>query len=66
MTVDQVIAYYKTGAAAARALGLTRAIVSLWKSRGIPLSRQMHLEAVTEGALKAGRAPKRKRNGKHG
>lgn len=53
MTVGQVIKYFGTGAEAARKLGMTRAIVTIWRTRGIPYSRQLHIEKITGGKLKA-------------
>ena len=38
----------------ARALGISKAYVSIWKKKGeLPMLRQCQLEVVTNGALKA-------------
>jgi hypothetical protein len=52
MTFDEVMAHYRTPAATARALGITRAAVCQWQGKRIPLLRQMQLEVLTAGALK--------------
>ena len=53
MTAHQLIRHFKTGAEAARKLGMTRAAIALWKENGIPFSRQLQIEMLTGGELKA-------------
>ena len=54
MNPQELIAHFGTQAAAARALGLTWAAIYLWQKRGsIPYLRQLQIEQVTAGALKA-------------
>ena len=54
MTPNQVIKYYGSISAAARALQLTRQAVSYWKARGkIPKHVQSTIEIRTQGVLKA-------------
>ena len=52
MTKDEVIRYYGTQTAVALALGdVTQSTVSGWKA--VPALRQLQIEALTGGALKA-------------
>jgi hypothetical protein len=53
MTYEDVIAHYRTQVAAADALGIYQSNVSDWKRNGVPPLRQLELEALTGGALKA-------------
>ncbi len=53
MTYDDVIEHFGTQAKAADALGLTQSSISDWKRVGITNLRQLHIEAVTKGRLKA-------------
>jgi hypothetical protein len=54
MTTDQLIAHYGTQAKAAKALGLTWAAVYVWRRRdAIPYLRQLQIQEITGGALKA-------------
>ena len=56
MTVDQVTKFYKSQAAAAEVLGLTRPIISIYKSKGgIPFDHQCTFEKASKGKLKARR-----------
>lgn len=55
MTYDQLIAYYGSQAAAARALGLKPPSVQEWKEKGIPEPRQAQYELDSNGELKAER-----------
>lgn len=55
MTYDQLIEFFKTQAAAARALNIKQPSISAWRIKGIPKIRQYHIENVTGGALKAER-----------
>ena len=52
MTKDQAIQHFGLQQKLAEALGMTQGSVSLWKDSPPPL-RQLQLEAVTAGALKA-------------
>lgn len=53
MTYDDVIKFFGTQSAAAAALGLHQSSISDWKRDGITNLRQLHIEAVTKGKLKA-------------
>ena len=56
MTYKQVIRYFKTQVAVAAALGTTQPTIANWKSRDrVPPLRQLQLEGITKGALKADR-----------
>ena len=52
MTKDEAIAAFGTQAALADALGITQGSVSLWPDK-VPVLRQLQLEALTQGRLKA-------------
>lgn len=52
MTKTQAIEYYGSASSLARALKVTRQSISSW-SEEIPLLRQMQLEKLTRGRLKA-------------
>jgi hypothetical protein len=56
MTKDQAIRYFRTQAGLCRALGIRPASVSEWKH--VPALRQLQLEIITNGKLKADRAIK--------
>ena len=53
MTYTQVVKYFGGQAAAARALGIKPPSISQWKKSGITKLRQLHIERVTKGALRA-------------
>lgn len=64
MTYDQLIEHYGTQKAAGEALGafgadeaVKQSSVAEWKEKGIPAPRQAQYEILTEGKLKAERAP---------
>lgn len=64
MSYDDLIAYFKTQKAAGEALGafgpneaVKQSSVAEWKEKGIPAPRQAQFEIITEGRLKADRAP---------
>ena len=53
MTKDEALAHFNGNQSAlARALGVDQSTVNKWK--GLPALRQLQLEAITEGRLKAG------------
>ena len=52
MTKDQAIQHFGTQAKLADALGMTQGSVSLWKEYP-PELRQLQIESITAGALKA-------------
>jgi hypothetical protein len=55
MIYDDLISHFRTQVAAAEALGVFQSTVSDWKARGaIPPLRQLQVEALTAGKLKAG------------
>lgn len=54
MTYDELIAYYRTPAAAAAARGIDRQRVHGWKGRDrIPTDDQIEYEVLTRGGLRA-------------
>lgn len=54
MTYNQLIKYFKTQVAIAAALGTTQPTVANWKARNrVPPLRQLQLEGITGGTLKA-------------
>lgn len=53
MTYDDLIRHFGTQTRAAEALGLAQPSVSEWQQRGIPFLRQLHIEKLTKGRLKA-------------
>lgn len=55
MTYADLLREYGSFSDVARELGLTRAAVSVWRKRGVPLSRQFELEVRTKGRLRAAR-----------
>lgn len=59
MTFDQVIKHFGTQAEAARVLKLSRQSINLWKSHGVPCTRQLQIEHITDGAIKASPAAKK-------
>lgn len=57
MTFDDVKTHFRGAAKLAKALGMERQSVYRWKVVGIPLLRQLEIEHMTEGALKADELP---------
>lgn len=55
MTYNQLIEYYGSQAAAARAIGVKPPSVAEWKEGGVPLPRQAQYELDSGGKLKADR-----------
>jgi transposase len=55
MNVDDLVAHYKSQSRAAQKLGLSRATVSIWRRRGIPLGQQALIQIATRGRLRADR-----------
>ena len=53
MNYENVRSYFGSDAAAGKRLGLSRQAVHKWKSTGIDPMRQLYIERVTQGALKA-------------
>jgi hypothetical protein len=53
MTFGQLVDYYGSQSAAARALGIEPPSVNEWKDKGIPEVRQLQLHKLTKGVLKA-------------
>lgn len=49
--------HFKTQAAIARALKVTRQAVAQWEENGIPIGRQYQIEVLTNGELQADRQP---------
>lgn len=53
MKTQTAIDYYKTKAALAKALGLTRGAITHWSNDGfVPMGRAYQLQLITGGALK--------------
>lgn len=52
MDMKQVVTYFGSQAAAARALGIRQASVSEW-TRRVPPLRQLQIERITQGRLRA-------------
>lgn len=55
MNVKQLAKKFGNQTKAAKYLGVRRATVSVWKTRGIPLIRQFEIERMTKGKLRADR-----------
>lgn len=58
MTYDQVVKHFGSEAEAARVLLVPQTTINAWSQNGIPLWRQLNIEAATDGKLRAA-----KRNG---
>lgn len=61
MTYDDLIQHFKTQRAVAETLGLTQPSISDWKERGVPHLRQIQIETITRGKLRADPEAKRPR-----
>ena len=57
MDYQSVIKHFGGATAAARAINISRAAVHLWNGGRIPLDRQIQIEEVTNGALRADLSP---------
>lgn len=55
MNAQDIITHFGTASMASKKLGVTRAAISIWKRRGIPLGRQALIQLQTRGRLKADR-----------
>ena len=53
MTHEDLIAFYGSQTAVARAAGISSASVSQWKTDGVPESRQLEFQKLTKGKCKA-------------
>jgi DNA-binding transcriptional regulator YdaS (Cro superfamily) len=53
MSYDELVRHYGSMSEAARAIGLSRQTVHQWKRAGIPPVRQIQIEELTRGALRA-------------
>jgi hypothetical protein len=53
MTFAQVIEYFGTQVAVARALHMTQGAISPWQHSGIPSIRQIQIQTITGGKLLA-------------
>ena len=60
MTYEQLLDFFGSQSKAADAIDVNQSSVSLWKDAGIPPLRQLHIERITFGKLKADEV-KRKR-----
>ena len=54
MKKQQVLDYFGGGSAAAKALGIAPPSVTMWKDDQIPELRQLQIERLTGGKLRAG------------
>jgi DNA-binding transcriptional regulator YdaS (Cro superfamily) len=52
MDINAVIKWAGGAAKLAESLGVTRQVVYLWKTRGIPVRRQYEIERLSKGAFK--------------
>lgn len=59
MIYAEVIKHFGSQAAAAKALGIKQPSVAYWKTNGIPYLRQLQIEKLTHGRLKAAEAEHR-------
>jgi len=50
---NKIISHFGSHANLARALGVTRVAVSLWRTDGIPPQRAIQIERLTGGKFKA-------------
>lgn len=50
---NEIISHFGSHANLARALGVTRVAVTLWRTDGIPAQRAIQIERVTGGKFKA-------------
>ena len=57
MNYDDIKAHFGTEKACAAALGIEQPSVNSWKKKGIPWMRQMQIQELTEGKLKADPLP---------
>jgi len=53
MTFKQLVKHFGGVAQAARAIGMTRMGLYLWRNRPIPYPKQLLIQEVSEGQLKA-------------
>lgn len=53
MTFNQVVAHFGSQVAAARALKITKGALQFWRRDGVPPLRQLQLEELTKGRLRA-------------
>lgn len=51
--VNKVIELFKNQSELAGKMGISKAAISNWKKRGIPLSRALEIEKLTNGQIKA-------------
>ncbi len=53
MTLDDLISHYGSISEIARTLHISRAAVHQWRKYKVPLDRQIELEGLTKGAVRA-------------
>lgn len=53
MNYSDLIEYYKSQGAIAKAIGISQPSVCEWQDKGVPENRQLQFQKLTEGALKA-------------
>lgn len=67
MKTQDALSYFKSQSAIAQALGINQASIAKWvKQEAIPHLRQLQLEALTGGALKADSTILPRRTAKYG
>ena len=59
MTYEQLIAHFGSQAEAARVIGIKPPSVCEWQKNGIPELRQIQIERLTKGKLRADKASDR-------
>jgi DNA-binding transcriptional regulator YdaS (Cro superfamily) len=53
MNVHDLVVHFGSQTKAAAKLGVKKAVVSIWKTRGIPAGRQAMIQIQTRGRLRA-------------
>lgn len=53
MNHDQITKFYGGGAKAAARIGVTRQTIHRWKTHGVPILKQLEIQRLSEGNLKA-------------
>ena len=51
--INKVIELFKNQSELAGKMGVTKAAISNWKKRGVPLNRALEIEKLTSGQIKA-------------
>jgi transposase len=56
MTFTDLVVHFGTVSKAAKALGYTRQTIYDWRQRGVPEGKQLEIQKMTRGQVKADRA----------